>query len=391
MTIRVVTACLLGLLSLSDVQAQGVADFYRGKQIRIIAASATGGGFDLYARYVARHLGKHVPGNPGVIVQNMPGAGGLAAANHIYTRAAKDGLTIGIIQGPLTYAQVGKSSNVQFDMQSYGWLGSANVTSNVCVFSKHAGIVRAEDLLHKAVIIGGSGGSTEFNPNLLNALVGTKFNIVKGYKSTSDVMPAIERGEVDGMCGWGWDSARVNGRDYFARGVISVGFESGIERNPELASRGVPFMMDMVGDEEKKKILTFVLSYLVYIRPFVAPPGLPPERLKALQNAFAVTLQDPELLAEAERTGVEIRYASPARVHGRLGRAELNSLSARGGGDPSVLQLEATRLWFARRREGQQCSAVTAPKASVPTCAGTRPFRPRAAENCRRRIRNSSW
>lgn len=316
MMIRGVMGCLMLFLTLGDAQAQDqVADFYKGKQIRIIAASSTGGGFDLYARYVARYLGKHMPGNPSVIVQNMPGAGGLAAANHLHTRAAKDGLTIGIIQGPLTYAQVGKSSNVQFDMRTFGWLGSANVTSNVCVFSKRAGIEKADDLLEKSVIVGASGGSTEFNPNLLNALVGTKFKLVKGYKSTSDIMPAIERGEVDGMCGWGWDSARVNGRDYFTRGIISVGFESGIERNPELVERGVPFMMDFVRDQENKKVLTFLLSYLVYIRPFVTPPDLPGDRLKALQDAFAATLRDPELLAEAERTGVEIRYASPERVH----------------------------------------------------------------------------
>jgi tripartite-type tricarboxylate transporter receptor subunit TctC len=319
MSIRGVTGCLLGFLALGEAQAQDqVADFYKGKQIRIIVASSTGGGYDLYARYLARHFGKHMPGSPSVIVQNMPGAGGLAAANHLHARAGKDGLTIGIIQGPLVYAQVGKSGNVQFDMRSFGWLGSANVTSNVCVFSKRAGIEKAGDLLNKPVIVGGSGGSTEFNPNLLNALVGTRFNLVKGYKSTTDVMPAIERGEVDGMCGWGWDSARVNGRDYLTRGVISVGLESGAERNPELASRGVPFMMDLVRNEENKKLLSFLFDYLVFIRPFVAPPDIPASRLKALQDAFAATLQDPELLAEAERTGVEIRYASPARVHAVL-------------------------------------------------------------------------
>ena len=184
---------------MSRRQAQDqVADFYKGKQLRIIVASSTGGGFDLYARYVARYLGKHMPGNPTIIVQNMPGAGGLAAANHLYARAAKDGLTIGIIQGPLTYAQVGKSSNVQFDMRTFGWLGSANVTSDVCVFSKRVVIEKPADLLTKSIIVGGSGGSTEFNPNLLNALVGTKFNVVKGYASTNGMLPAIERGEVDG-------------------------------------------------------------------------------------------------------------------------------------------------------------------------------------------------
>ena len=313
-----------GLLRAGRVRAgagsnqQTVADFYKGKQIRIIAPSAAGGGFDLYARYLARHLGKHIPGNPSVIVQNMPGAGGLAASNHLHTRAAKDGLSIGILQGPLTYAQVGKSPNVQFDMRTFGWLGSANVTSNTCVFTKRAGIATANDLLTKTVVIGGSGGSTEFAPNLLNALLGTKFNIVKGYRSTGDVLPAIERGEVDGMCGWGWDSARVNGRDYFARGVISVGLDCANERHPELAARGVPFMMDLTKDEETKKVLSFLFAYLVYIRPFVAPPGIPADRLKALQDAFAATLKDPEFLAEADRAGVEIRYASPARVMGAL-------------------------------------------------------------------------
>jgi tripartite-type tricarboxylate transporter receptor subunit TctC len=316
MRIRIAVPWLLGVLAIvTPAKAQEtVADFYKGRQIRIIAPSAAGGGFDLYARTVARHLGKHVPGKPSVIVQNMPGAGGLAASNHMYTRASKDGLTIAVLQGPLTYAQVGKSPNVQFDMRSFGWLGSANVSSNTCVFSERAAMTTAKDLLTKSVIIGGTGGSTEFVPNLLNALIGTKFKIVKGYKSTSSVLPAIERGEVEGLCGWGWDSARVNGRDYFVRGVISVGLDCANERHPELAALGVPFVMDLTKDEETKKILSFLFSYLAFIRPFVAPPGIPADRLRALQEAFADTLRDPELLLEAERAGVEIRYASPARV-----------------------------------------------------------------------------
>jgi tripartite-type tricarboxylate transporter receptor subunit TctC len=134
MTTQAALVSLLGLLALgASAQAQDqVAEFYKGKQVRIITASATGGGFDLYTRYLARHLGKHLPGHPSVIVQNMPGAGGLAASNHVYARAARDGATIGIIQGPLTYAQVGKSPNVAFDMREFGWLGSANMTSNTC-------------------------------------------------------------------------------------------------------------------------------------------------------------------------------------------------------------------------------------------------------------------
>ncbi|MGH6769319.1 MAG: Bug family tripartite tricarboxylate transporter substrate binding protein [Xanthobacteraceae bacterium] len=311
-------ALLLGLPAPGASAQDRIAEFYTGKQIRIIVPSAPGGGFDLYARYVGRHLGKHLPGNPGVIVQNMPGAGGLAATNHVYTRASRDGLTLGVLQGPLTYAQVGKSRNVQFDMRKFGWLGSANVTSNTCVFSPRAGIKAGDDLLKKAVIVGASGGSTEFVPNLLNALLETKFKIVKGYKSTSTILPAIESGEVNGLCGWGWDSASVNGRDYFARGIISVGLECANERHPDLAARGVPYMMDLAKSEENKKVLSFLFAYLVYIRPFVAPPEVPAERLKALQNAFAATLKDPEFLAEAKKRGVEIRYASPERVHATL-------------------------------------------------------------------------
>src|SRR5262249_21793682 len=200
MAIRAVAGSLVIALALgAPAQARDpVAEFYKGKQVRIIVASATGGGYDLYARYVARHIGKHIPGNPTVIVQNMPGAGGLAASNHVHTRAGKDGLTIGVLQGTLVYAQVGNSPNVAFDMRTFGWLGSANVTSNTCVFSKRAGIAVGHDLLRKPVIIGGTGGSTEFVPNLLNALIGTRFTIVKGYKSTTDILPAIERGEVEG-------------------------------------------------------------------------------------------------------------------------------------------------------------------------------------------------
>jgi tripartite-type tricarboxylate transporter receptor subunit TctC len=317
------TSYILGACALiGGAQAQdSVAEFYRGKQITIVVGSSTGGGYDLYARHLARHFGKHVPGNPTVVVQNMPGAGGLVATNHLYARAPRDGLTIGIVQGTLTFAQLAKSPQAMFDMKKFGWLGSANMTSNVCVFSPRAKIENARDLLNKEIIIGASGGSTDFVPNLLNALVGTKFKLVKGYKATSEILPAIERGEVEGLCGWGWDGAQVNGRDYLDRGVISVGLESGTERHPELAARGVPFMMDLVSDDENKKILRFLFSYLVYVRPFITPPEIPDDRLKALQTAFAATLKDPDFLAEADKAGVEINYISPDQAKAALGDA----------------------------------------------------------------------
>lgn len=290
------------------------ASFYRGKQVSIIVGSAPGGGYDLYARHVARHFSKHIPGNPDMVVQNMPGAGGLIAANHLYTRAPRDGSTIGHIQGPLSIRQIAGGRNVMYDMRKFGWLGSANNTSNVCVMSPRANIKTGKDLLSREIIIGGSGGSTTYIPSFLNAAAGTKFKIIAGYKSTNDIIVAIERGEVDGLCGWGWDSAKGNAKSFFERGVLRVGLDVGGEPHPELSKQGVPFVMDLVTDDASRKTLGFAFSYLVYIRPFVAPPEVPADRLKALQDGFAQTLADREFLAEAEKIDLEVRYVSPDAV-----------------------------------------------------------------------------
>lgn len=290
------------------------ASFYKGKQISILVGSAPGGGYDLYARHVARHMGKHMPGNPDFVVQNMPGAGGLIAANTLYTRAPRDGATIAHLQGPLSIRQIAGGRNVQYDMRKFGWLGSANNTSNVCVLSPRVPIKTAKDLLTREVIIGGSGGSTTFVPSFLNAVAGTKFKIITGYKSTSDVAIAIERGEVEGLCGWGWDSAKGNAKSFFERGVLRVGLDVGGTPHPELSRQGVPFVMDLVTDPEAASTLRFAFSYLVYIRPFMTPPEIPADRLKALQDGFARTLKDSEFLAEAEKSDLEIRYVSPEEV-----------------------------------------------------------------------------
>lgn len=298
-----------------------VAAFYKGRTLNILVGSAPGGGYDLYARQVSRHMGKHLPGNPDIVVQNMPGAGGLIAANTLYTRSPRDGSTIGHIQGPLSIRQIAGGRNVQYDMRNFGWLGSANNTSNVCVLSPRVPVKSGKDLLAREIIIGGSGGSTTYIPSFLNAVAGTKFKIIAGYKSTNDIVIAIERGEVEGLCGWGWDSAKGNARSFFDRGVLRVGLDVGGEPHPELSKQGVPFVMDLVSDPMNERILAFAFSYLVYIRPFVAPPELPADRLKALQDAFAMTLRDAAFLAEAEKADLEVRYVSPDEVKKALDKA----------------------------------------------------------------------
>ncbi len=313
-------AGLMGSAQMACAQ-DAVANFYRGKQINILVGSAAGGGYDLYARHVARYIGKHIQGNPDIVVQNMPGAGGLIVANHLYNLAPKDGLSIGHIQGPLTIRQVADAKNAKYDMRKFGWLGSANDSSNVCVFSPKANITSAKDLQAREIIIGGSGGSTTYVPSFLNAVAGTKFKIIAGYKSTADLTVAVERGEIDGICGWGWDSAKGNAKQFFERGVFKVGLDVGVEPHPDLKAEGVPFVMDLVNDDTARSALGFAFGYLVYIRPFVTPPGLPADRLKALQDAFTATLKDPVFLAEAEKNDIEIRYTSPERVAKALDQA----------------------------------------------------------------------
>jgi tripartite-type tricarboxylate transporter receptor subunit TctC len=310
-------ACAAGAFMLSAAPARAqedVAAFYKGKQMSLLVGSAPGGGYDLYARLLARHFPRHMPGQPDVVVQNMPGAGGLILANHLATRAPRDGTAIAHVQGPLSIRQLMDSKNVMYDMRRFGWLGSANNSSNVCVMSPRVALKSAKELVTREIIVGGSGGSTTYVPMFLNAVVGTKFKIVAGYKSSSSVAIAVERGEVDGLCGWGWDSAKGNARNFFERGVMKVGLDVGMAPHPELAAQGVPFIMDVADNEEARAILRFAFSYLVYIRPFVTPPDVPAARLKALQEAFAASLADPELLQEAQKTDVEIRYTSPADV-----------------------------------------------------------------------------
>ncbi len=319
---------VFGLALLSCLGVQGganaqdaVANFYRGKQLSLFVGSAPGGGYDLYARIVQRHLGKHLPGSPDIIVQNMPGAGGLIVANHLYNRVPRDGSVIGHIQGPLTIRQIADSKNALYDMRKFGWLGSANNSSNVCVFPPRMNVKSAKDLQAREIIIGGSGGSTTYVPSFLNAVAGTKFKIVAGYQSTTDISIAVERGEVDGICGWGWDSAKSNAKSFFERGVLKVGLDVGVEPHPDLKADGVPFVMDLVNDDVSRSALGFAFGYLVYIRPFVTPPDIPADRLKALQAAFEATLKDKDFLADAEKSDIEIRYTSPEQVRGALDKA----------------------------------------------------------------------
>jgi tripartite-type tricarboxylate transporter receptor subunit TctC len=292
----------------SGASAQPVADFYRGKQISLLIPSGPGGGYDLYARFLGRFLGKHVPGNPGIIPKNMPGAGGIVAGNGLLSLGAPDGLTMAGIQFTNTLNQIVKTQNMRFDMRQLAWIGSMNSTSTICAFSGKSRDLQGKDVLAQEILLGATTGSVTMVPLLLNNLAGTKFKLVQGYPSTSNVQLAMENGEVNGLCGWSWDGARVNAKSMIDRGIAKVALDIAVNRHDELKGMNVPFLMDFLPEGENKDIIKMILSPQEYSRPFAFPPGIPADRLTAVRQSFAKMMQDPEVKAEAEKVGLELRY-----------------------------------------------------------------------------------
>ncbi len=312
---------LASLFITCEAHADNVADFYRKTNVVIGIGSGPGGGYDAYARLLARNYGRFLPGNPTVIVQNIPGAGGLKGANSLYNIAPKDGSNIAILQNTLTLNQIARSTSVAYDLTKFGWLGSMSTTSTICAFTKNAQVETANDIFTKDVIIGTSSGSTAMIPAILNSLAKTRFKGVKGYESTNNVLLAMERNEVNGVCGWGWDSAKVQARTYLENNAFKISLDIANDPNPDLKAMGVPFIMDLVQEGDDKAALQLILSTQVYNRPFAAPPGIPAERLTALQKAFADTMKDSAFLAEAARSNMDIAFMGPNEIEKLLAAA----------------------------------------------------------------------
>jgi tripartite-type tricarboxylate transporter receptor subunit TctC len=281
------------------------ADVLAGKTVHMIIGFGPGGGYDLWGRTVARHIGRHLPGKPNVVAQNMPGAGSFVATSHIYHAAPKDGTVMGIIArdaalGPLTGA-----AGARFDATKLSWIGTPTKETNVCIAYQSAKVKSAQDLFSHELIVGdtGPGTGTRAYPKALTALLGMKFKVVGGFHSSPDVFLAMERGEVDGICE-SLDSIRNRRPDWIAKKTISVLFQGGAAPNPEL--KDVPFILDLARDNDEKQAIEFLYAGQGIGRPFVAPPELPPERLKMLRDAFAATMTDAEFIAEAKRSKLDL-------------------------------------------------------------------------------------
>ena len=301
-------------------------EFYKGKRIRIIVGSTPGGGFDTYARLIARHLGKYIPGHPSVLVQNMPSGGMLIAANYIYNRAKPDGLTIGHWTGALTLQHVMGNKAAKIDGRKIGWLGAPVPDNGTCVFTRASGIRSADDWFssRKTVNMGGSGPGSSLSdtPRLIKAAINPPMKLTEGYGGTANVRLAMERGEMDGLCGWGWSSVKGTAYDKIKSGELKVVLQATLKRHPEL--KDVPLAIEYAKDDRSRKLLE-VAGYIhgLLERVYSVPPGLPKERLRLLQKAFIGTLNDPVLLKEAKKAKLEI---SP--VDGATTAEAVNSLYA---------------------------------------------------------------
>lgn len=309
-------ALCLASMTLAAAPSHGQSDgeFYKGKQITMIVGSSTGGGYDAQGRLVARHLGKHIAGNPGFIVQNMPGAGSLQAANHLYTLAAKDGTVMGIIQRGMLTAKLTSPQGVRFEVEKFNWLGNLASETAVTVVWHDSPIKTIEDLFSKETIVGGTGPTidTETTPRLYNALLSTKFRIVGGYPGTNEVLLAMERGEVMGLGDWSWSNVKTRRPEFLSEKKIRVLMQGALQKEPDLPD--VPLALDFVKNDDDRKVMELFLAQKAVARPVVAPPDIPPSRVTMLRGAFMAMAKDAEFIADAAKTKLEIDITSGESV-----------------------------------------------------------------------------
>ena len=304
-TLRTLQATLLVALGATPAAAQPAGDVFVGKSVQMIIGFGPGGGYDLWGRTLGRHIGKHLPGRPAVIAQNMPGAGSYAAASYIFNVAPKDGTVLGIIARDAALGPLSGAAGARFDPLRLSWIGTPTKETNVCIAYHSAQVKTVQDLFSKQLILGdtGPGTGTRSYPKALNALLGMKFKLVGGFRSSADVFLAMERGEVEGICE-SLDSIRNRRPDWLETGKITILFQGGAQPNPEL--KGVPFVLDLPRANEQRQAIEFLYAGQGIGRPFVAPPDLPGERLKMLRDAFNATMKDADFIADAKKSKLEL-------------------------------------------------------------------------------------
>jgi tripartite-type tricarboxylate transporter receptor subunit TctC len=319
-----------------SARAQGVADFYRGRNVILVIGFSAGGGYDLYARLLARHLGKHIPGQPSIVPQNREGAGSERATLYLYNAAPKDGSVIGTFSRSMAVAPL--LVGAPFDATKLSWLGSISSDVSVCMMWHTSPIKTFNDMLVQPFTVGGL--SKDADPDIfamvLRNMFGAKLKLVSGYPGTNDATLAMERGEVNGVCGISWSTAKARHADWMKGGKVNLPVQFGLRKEADIAD--VPAVTDLAKGEEQARMLRLILAGQAMARPYAAPPGIPDDRRQALIGAFDATMKDPEFRSDAEKLQADVSpvsageierlladvYATPKDIVTRAARAMAN-------------------------------------------------------------------
>ena len=313
-----VALTVLGAMA-SPARAQDAEAFYQGKNIELIVGFFVGAGYDQRARLLGRHMGKYIPGNPTIIVKNMEGAGSLKAGNYLKTTAPRDGTAFGMIGRGAGFDALFGNEAAAFTGPEMTWIGTPSSETNICAVVAASGVSRFEDTFSKEVIVGsvGTGDSGEL-PGIMNAVFGSKFKVVSGYKVSGDVALAIERGEVQGRCGWSWSSIKATHQQWVDDGRLKLLLQFGFAKHPQLPN--VPLVLDIARDDRQKQLIKLIIARQLFGWPFVAPPGMPADKVAVLRKAFMDTMKDPEFLADAAKGKIDIEPVSGEAIQAIVAR-----------------------------------------------------------------------
>lgn len=294
------------LFPTNSVRAQSLEEFYASRMIDLVIGFPTGGSNDVYARHVARHMSKYVPGHPRILPRNMPGAGGLTAANWLYTQAPKDGTVLGLAAPALPLDEKLGTPNIRFETAKFNWIGRVSMSINQLFVWHTSNATSINDGFQREITLGatGAGSTVSVYPNVLNKLLGTKFKIIMGYKSSTEAMLALERGETEGHS-TSWEALKSLHADWIRDGKIKILLQFAHERHPEMAN--VPTAIELAKTPEQKAIMKVVLNAVEIGKSLMAPPGVPADRVAALRRTFERTMADPEFLAEFKPMGLDVQ------------------------------------------------------------------------------------
>jgi hypothetical protein len=303
-------------VALTVAKADSVGDFYKGRSISLVIGYSVGGGYDAYARLLAHYIGKHIPGEPSIVPQQMTGAGSLRSANYIFSVAPKDGSVLGTFSRSMGIAPL--LGQAEFDSRKFTWLGSMTDDDTTCVTWNSSPIKNWTDFLSKPSKLGGLGADAD--PDiwalLYKNVFGAKVQLVSGYPGTNDVVLAMERGEVDGLCGLSWSTIKTRHAEWLTNHSANIIVQAALKKEPEIAT--VPLATDLVSKPEQLQIIKLLLASQAMARPFAAPPDIPADRKAALIGAFDATMRDGDFLAEAQKLNFEIHPVSAATIDGLL-------------------------------------------------------------------------